>query len=396
MTTGNVAGIKNDSRNKINDMKSLVIFTVIVAAFFAALVTKMGVANLFSTMMKTAYDLLMSTSFYILAVAVIAGAMGRVASEFEFLKILDKIFSPMMKPLYGLPGASFLGATVSYISDNPAICPLMKDRKFSSYFRKHQVPCLTILGTTAGMGLIVTTFVIGQGFVKEAVVGNIAAFLGCAVGIRVMMIKTKKALGTDFVNPEDFMDEADIENEKKAEENPAANEQKKSFAMRFLDAGVKGGQYGVELGISLIAAVLVICTFIMLLTKGVADPSLGYQGLPYEGIGLIPWLGKLAAPVLKPLFGFSNPEAIAFPVTALGSVGASLGLIPEFIKSGIIVSRDVAVYTAIGITFAGFLCTHVAMMESFKSEKFVGLAINIQLLAGVTAGIIANILMMIF
>ena len=40
------------------------------------------------------------------------------------------------------------------------------------------------------------------------------------------------------------------------------------------------------------------------------SPAGGYTGAAYEGIGLLPWIGRKLTFVLQPLFGFSSPEAI--------------------------------------------------------------------------------------
>ena len=55
-------------------------------------------------------------------------------------------------------------------------------------------------------------------------------------------------------------------------------------------------------------------------------PAGGYTGAAYEGVGLLPWIGSKISFILQPLFGFSNPEAIAVPITALGAAGAAIGM----------------------------------------------------------------------
>ena len=42
----------------------------------------MGIANMMNTLMNTAYALLMDTVFYIMAISVIAGAIGAIFIEF--------------------------------------------------------------------------------------------------------------------------------------------------------------------------------------------------------------------------------------------------------------------------------------------------------------------------
>ena len=65
---------------------------------------------------------------------------------------------------------------------------------------------------------------------------------------------------------------------------------------RVLDAMLEGGKSGVDLGISIIPGVLIVCTLVMLLTfEPSVDPVTGanvYLGMAYEGIGLLPALGE--------------------------------------------------------------------------------------------------------
>lgn len=75
---------------------------------------------------------------------------------------------------------------------------------------------------------------------------------------------------------------------------------------------LEGGKTGVELGLSIIPGVLIICTAVMILTFG---PSGGYiNGIPvyseiaFEGIELLPKLGGYISPILEPLFGFKSPR----------------------------------------------------------------------------------------
>ena len=48
-----------------------------------------------------------------------------------------------------------------------------------------------------------------------------------------------------------------------------------------------------------------------------------------EGVGVLPWIGAKLSFILSPLFGFSSPEAIAVPITALGSTGAAIGTVAK-------------------------------------------------------------------
>ena len=56
------------------------IFLAFFLGFFILVGREMGIANMFSTMMETAYALLMETVFYIMAIAVLAGAISGLFS----------------------------------------------------------------------------------------------------------------------------------------------------------------------------------------------------------------------------------------------------------------------------------------------------------------------------
>lgn len=361
-------------------------FLLIMALFFGILGFNMGVKNLFSSLMATGYKILMETAFYILAIAVLAGAFSKLASEFGLISILNRVFAPLMKPLYNLPGVAFLGIATTYLSDNPAIIALTREEGYLDYFEEHKVPCLCNLGTAFGMGLIVTTFMVGLGYFKEAMIGNIGAVIGSIISVRLMTHKTKKMMGivksskTESSGQKEFYTEA-VEAQTEG-----------SFFIRFMTAILEGGKSGVDIGLSIIPGVVVICTTVMLLTFGPSDPAAGYQGLAFEGVAVLPMMGELLSPILKPLFGFATPEAIAFPITSLGAVGAALSLVPKFLQSGLIGGNDIAVFTAMGMCWSGYLSTHVAMMDALNQRKLIGAAISSHTIGGLLAGISAHLL----
>lgn len=363
-------------------------FLAIISIFFGYIGIKMGISNMFSTIMATAYQLLIDTVLYIMAIAVLAGAFGKLATEFGVVKLLNKVFLPLMRPLYNLPGVASLGIITTYLSDNPAIISLAKDEEYISYFEEYETPCLCNLGTAFGMGLIVTTFMIGLGYFKEAIVGNAGAIVGSIVSVRIMAYRTRKAMGID----KDY-----IEKNKKDKDlsDDLIEKSEGSFFERFLTAFLEGGKLGVDIGLSIIPGVLVICTIIMILTFGPSDPSLGYQGLAFEGVELLPKIGELISPLSKLLFGFERPEAIAFPITALGAVGAALSLIPNFLKNGIIGSNEIAVFTAMGMCWSGFLSTHVAMLDALGHRKLISKAIMSHTIGGIVAGVSAHYILIL-
>lgn len=170
-----------------------VICLVIVIGFFTYLGVSMGMANMLNTVMKTAHDLLLNTVFYLMSICVLMGALSRLFAEFGVVSILEKLLRPLMKPLFNLPGVASLGAVMTFLSDNPAIISLSKDKRFSKYFKKYQLISLTNFGTAFGMGLIVIVFMMGQGFFKESLIGLFGAFCGCIVSTRLMQRFTLKA-----------------------------------------------------------------------------------------------------------------------------------------------------------------------------------------------------------
>ena len=152
---------------------------------------------MFKTMMATAHDLILNTIFFIMGIAVISSAFSAILSEFGIIPIINKLLTPIIKPLFGLPGVASLGIITTYLSDNPAIISLAYENDFKKYFKKYQLPAITNLGTSFGMGLIVSTFMIaqaksGDSFLAPVIIGNIGAFLGSVISVRLMLNYTKK------------------------------------------------------------------------------------------------------------------------------------------------------------------------------------------------------------
>ena len=368
--------------------KEVPIFIVIFFGFFVLLGSKMGAANMFNTMMNTAHDLLINTVFYIMAIAVLAGAVSALWSEFGVIFLLNKLMSPLIKPLYGLPGASAVGIFTTYLSDNPAILTLAEDNNFRRFFKKYQLPALCNIGTSFGMGLIITTFMIGlrspvgESFGIAVLIGNLGAVIGSIISTRLMLHQTAKIYGKEtecdvhgYTGPM-----IDIDHYRQVRRGGAGT--------RFIDALLEGGKSGVDMGLSIIPGVLIICTLVMMLTNGM--PAEGYTGAAYEGIGLLPWLGAKIQFILMPLFGFSSAESIAVPITALGAAGAAIGIVENLITSGLANSHDVAVFTAMCMCWSGYLSTHVAMMDSLKCHELTGKAILSHTIGGLCAGVAAN------
>lgn len=358
-----------------------VICLVIVIGFFTYLGVSMGMANMLNTVMKTAHDLLINTVFYLMSICVLMGALSRLFAEFGVVSILEKLLRPLMKPLFNLPGVASLGAVMTFLSDNPAIISLSKDKRFSKYFKKYQLISMTNFGTAFGMGLIVIVFMMGQGFFKESLIGLFGAFCGCIVSTRLMQRFTLKAF------PQYLTEEAceGIE-EEEAEEK---EEEKKSLFTRILDCLLDGGRSGVEVGMSIIPGVLIISTFVMILTFG-PSASGAYTGAAYEGVEILPWLADKIDFVFKALFGFNDPHLVAFPITSLGAVGAALSLVPNFVANGWADGNAIAVFTAIGMCWSGFLSTHTAMLDSLGYRELTPKAILAHTIGGLAAAFAAH------
>ena len=365
------------------------VFLAIFFLIFGLMARKMGTPLMFKTMMATAHDLLLNTVFFIMAMAVIAGAISALLSEFGAIALINKIFAPLMKPLWGMPGASVTGAVATYLSDNPAIIPFAKDKRFTSFFKKYQVPALCNLGTAFGMGLIVTMFMMGQGegFIKAAIIGNVGAILGSIISVRLMLIETRKYYGDEADEPAIELAEGDDRPDKVRIVRDG------NMFQPVLDTVLEGGKTGVEMGLAIIPGVLIVCTFVMMLTFKM--PAGGYTGAAYEGVGFLPWLGEKLTFILEPLFGFHSAEAIAFPITALGAVGGAISLVPEFLKSGLIGANDIAVFTAMGMCWSGYLSTHIGMMDALGVRKLSSKAIVSHTIGGLAAGVIAHYLFLL-
>ena len=363
------------------------VFLALFLGFFVALCVEMGTVNMFNTMMNTAFDLLLNTVFYIMAIAVLAGAISALFSEFGVITLLNKLLSPVIKVLYGLPGASAVGVFTTYLSDNPAILTLANDNNFRRYFKKYQLPALCNIGTAFGMGLIITTFMAGlkspsgESFGVAVLVGNLGAIVGSIVSTRLMLLRTAKVFGKEA--PCECDDEGEV-----IDINKYRTIRKGSVGTRFLDALLSGGKSGVEMGMAIIPGVLIICTIVMMLTNGTADGV--YTGAAYEGVAILPWIGEKLSFILQPLFGFQSSEAVAVPITALGAAGAAITVAENLVMNNLANAHDIAVFTAMCMCWSGYLSTHVAMMDSLKSSYLVGPAIVCHTIGGLCAGIFAN------
>ena len=359
---------------------------IIVVAMFCYMGSIMGTSHMFNTIMNTAHDLLLNTVFYLMAICVLTGAIGKIFVEFGVVDLLEKLLRPLMRPLFNLPGVAALGAVMTFLSDNPAIITLSRDAHFSSFFKKYQFISLTNFGTAFSMGLIVIIFMIGQGFTVEPFIGLAGAFVGSIISTRLMQYFILKKY------PHYAEEDATTGPEEKQQDTlvkPVEHAQSKSLFVRILNSLLDGGRSGVDIGVAIIPGVLIISTFVMILTFGPSTDGT-YTGAAYEGTQTLPWLASQLDFVFEALFGFTDSHQVVFPITALGAVGAALGLVPSFLQQGWLDGNAIAVCTAIGMCWSGFLSTHTAMLDSLGYRQLTSKAIISHTIGGLCAAIFAH------
>ena len=359
---------------------------VIILLLFGGIGYVMGVSHMLNTLMQTAHDLLLNTVFYLMAVTVLTGAIGKLFIDFGVVNLLEKILRPLMRPIFNLPGVASLGAVMTFLSDNPAIISLAQDKQFSSYFKKYQFISLTNFGTAFGMGLLVMVFMMGHGFFAEPIIGLFGAFIGCMTSTRLMQRAVLKSY-PHFADEQACEESFEEEDEQKSDD--------KSLFIRILNSLLDGGRSGVYVGFTIIPGVLIISSFVMLLTFG-ASADGAYTGAAYEGVELLPWLAGKISFVFEWLFGFGDPHLIAFTITALGAVGAALGLVPTFLANGWADGNSIAVFTAIGMCWSGYLSTHTAMLDSLGYRELTSKAVIAHTIGGLVAAIVAHWLYVLY
>ncbi|MBR5846328.1 MAG: hypothetical protein IKY72_00830 [Bacteroidaceae bacterium] len=378
--------MRNILRRCYDAIPSGIICLVIVFGLFGYLGYKMGTPNMLNTVMNTAHDLLLNTVFYLMAICVITGALGKVFVEFGVVSLLERLLRPLMRPLFNLPGVASLGAVLTFLSDNPAIISLAQDKRFASYFKKYQFISLTNFGTAFGMGLLVIVFMVGQGYYVEPFIGLIGAFFGCVVSTRLMQRFVLRAYPHYRDESACVMEEVEVVDDEG---------HRKPMFQRILDALLDGGRTGVDVGMAIIPGVLIISTLVMILTFGPSADGT-YTGAARQGVELLPWIGEKIGSLFRWLFGFEDPHLIAFPITALGAVGAALGLVPGFIAEGWIDGNAIAVFTAIGMCWSGYLSTHTAMLDTLGYRTLTSKAILAHTIGGIVAAVLAHWLFVLY
>ena len=360
-----------------------------LCVLFVPMAMVMGTTNMISTLMKTAYALLLDTCFYIMAIAVVCGALGSLFTEFGVVAMLNKLITPLMKPLFGLPGAASVGAIATFLSDNPAICTFIHNRGFMRYFKRYQIPALVNFGTCFGIGMIVVGAVLGLSgtngvdTILPAGIGSLCAILGGVLSTRLLLIPCARKFGKE----QDAVDAYEMDDD--GVELPEGKR-----AIRAMSSLIDGGKDGVQLGLAIIPGVLIICTIVMMLSNGAGEGGV-YTGAAYEGVYFLPWLAGKIDFIITPLFGFTHMEALSVVATSPASAGASMSLVAGLLQGGLLGAKDIAVFTAICFCWSGFLSTHVPMLDDLKGTEFTGFAIVTHLVGGLAAGVLANVLCML-
>lgn len=376
-------------------MASGVTCLFIVFLLFGYMAVVMGIANMLNTMMHTAHDLLLNTCLYLMAICVLMGALGKVFVEFGVVDLIQILLRPVMRPIFNLPGVASLGAVLTFLSDNPAIISLSKDRKFARYFKKYQLVSLTNFGTAFGMGVIVIVFMIGHGYFIAPFIGLVGAVVGCVISTRMMQHFTCKDF-PQYSEEDAVSDDVAMTNDGNGVCQADNGTTDDGLFIRILNALLDGGRGGVEIGLAIIPGVLIISTLVMMFTFGGATEVVDgktvevFTGAAYQGTRLLPVIAEKFDFLFYWLFGFSAPEMVAFPITALGAVGAALGLIPQFAAKGIIDGNAIAVFTAMGMCWSGYLSTHTAMLDSLGYRNLLSRAVLSHLFGGIGAGISAH------
>ena len=241
------------------------------------------------------------------------------------------------------------------------------------------------------MGLIVITFMSTLGgsegnhltYFMPAMIGLGGALVGAIVSTRLMQWLIRDDVGLKRIESEDHAADELLDN----------NHMNDPVWLRFLNAILDGGKSGVEMGMAIIPGVLIISTLVMILTFG--PSATGYTGAAFEGVALLPHLAGYFSGVFELLFGFQSPELVAFPITSLGAVGAAMSLVPNFIEQGLITGSDIAVFTAMGMCWSGYLSTHTAMLDSLGFRHLTSKAIIAHTVGGIIAGISARYLFLL-
>ncbi len=364
------------------------LFLIITIGIFVYIGSIMGVGEMFNTILNTAFRIFIDTVLYIGAICTLMGALSSLLVEFGVVNLAQWLLTPIMKPIYNMPGVSSLGILATFFSDNPAILSLVDDATVRSYFKKYQLASLTNLGTTFGMGMIIIVFMLGLG--SEFGVSVVAGLAGC---ISASIVSTRLM---QYLSKRHYLKEGTWEEMQQMEPKPEIEEkhgvkrvEKRSLFSRVMESILEGGKNGWKVIFDITPGVICICTAVMVLTFGPGEGG-QYTGAAYEGIELLPKLGDFLHPITDVLFGFQHGSNITVPITSLGAVGAAIGLIPKMVEQGFVGPNEVAVFTAMGMSWSGYLSTHISMMDALGRRELIPAALTSHTIAGLVAGTVAH------
>ncbi|MGO0308649.1 CD0519/CD1768 family membrane protein [Endozoicomonas acroporae] len=377
---------KSETSTGVRQIVEPLALLLLAGLLFGYLGQTMGVTHMFNTLFNTAHQLLLNTVLFLMGITVLTGAAGRLLMEFHVISLIERLLVPLMRPVFNLPGRAAMAAMMTFFSDNPAIIGLAKDRRFNHSFKVPEIISLTNFGTSFGMGLIVITFMAtlqnnetGATYFLPAMIGLGGALVGAIISTRLMQRLIRNDSRLHELSIKDTHSEL-------LDDHSSTD----PVWLRFLNALLDGGKGGVKMGVAIIPGVLIISTFVMVLTFGA--PVTGYTGGAFEGVALLPKLASHVTWLFELLFGFDHAELVAFPITSLGAVGAAMSLVPNFISQGIIGGSDIAVFTAMGMCWSGYLSTHTAMLDSLGFRQLTSKAILAHTVGGICAGIAAHYL----
>ena len=81
--------------------------------------------RLFTTIFVSGAAFIINCLINVILTPYITNSVG--VEAYGFVSLANRVLQPLMKPVYGLPGAAALGIVTTFLSDNPAILALAED-----------------------------------------------------------------------------------------------------------------------------------------------------------------------------------------------------------------------------------------------------------------------------
>ena len=73
-----------------------------------------------------------------------------------------------------------------------------------------------------------------------------------------------------------------------------------------------------------------------------------------------------------------------------------MGMAKGLLEKGLMNAHDIAVFSAMGICWAGFLSVQVGQMDAIGARKLIGKSMLVHFIGGLIAGVLANYMYVIF